>query len=93
MPTSPACSRNRGKGQYGCTHYRRRVKFVTPCCDGEEWWCRHCHNKAKDTDEQVGLRCVKLDGGMTLEQRNRTIDTFTHNPGACAAHTVTWMNV
>jgi hypothetical protein len=32
--------------------------------------------------EQVGLRCVKLDGGMTLEQRNRTIDTFTHNPGA-----------
>jgi hypothetical protein len=31
---------------------------------------------------QVGLWCVKLDGGMSLEQRNRTIDEFTHNPGA-----------
>jgi SNF2 family DNA or RNA helicase len=31
---------------------------------------------------QVGLRCVKLDGSMSLEQRNRTIDEFTHNPGA-----------
>ena len=26
----PRC-RNRGKGQYGCSHYRRRVKFITPC--------------------------------------------------------------
>lgn len=25
------CCRNRGKGQYGCSHYRRRVKFITPC--------------------------------------------------------------
>lgn len=29
---------------------------------------------------QVGLRCVRLDGGMALEARNRTIDEFSHNP-------------
>jgi hypothetical protein len=55
MPYPQPCLlayRNRGRGQYGCSHYRRRVKFITPCCD-EEWWCRHCHNKAKDTEEQV----------------------------------------
>lgn len=53
-PVSPTlCCRNRSKGQYGCPHYRRRVRFITPCCD-EEWWCRHCHNRAKDTEEQVG---------------------------------------
>lgn len=52
--------RNRGKGQYGCTHYRRRVRFITPCCD-EEWWCRHCHNKSKDTDEQDWQKKHELD--------------------------------
>ncbi|KAL4441825.1 hypothetical protein ABPG77_003741 [Micractinium sp. CCAP 211/92] len=52
--------RNRGKGQYGCTHYRRRVRFITPCCN-EEWWCRHCHNKAKDTDEQDWQKKHELD--------------------------------
>ncbi|KAL4856014.1 E3 ubiquitin-protein ligase [Chlorella vulgaris] len=52
--------RNRGRGQYGCSHYRRRVKFITPCCD-EEWWCRHCHNKAKDTEEQDWQRKHELD--------------------------------
>lgn len=29
---------------------------------------------------QVGIRCVKLDGGMSLEQRNRVIATFSHDP-------------
>jgi hypothetical protein len=23
--------RDRGRGEYGCRHYRRRVKFITPC--------------------------------------------------------------
>ena len=23
--------RGRGKGEYGCKHYRRRVRFLTPC--------------------------------------------------------------
>lgn len=55
-----AAVRNRGKGQYGCTHYRRRVRFITPCCN-EEWWCRHCHNKAKDTDEQDWQKKHELD--------------------------------
>jgi hypothetical protein len=26
-----AAIRHRGRGQYGCRHYRRRVRFITPC--------------------------------------------------------------
>ena len=52
--------RNRGHGQYGCRHYRRRVRFITPCCD-EEWWCRHCHNEAKYQQEQDWSRKHELD--------------------------------
>lgn len=45
--------RNRGVGEYGCAHYRRRAKLVAPCwcvsaCDEarmEMWWlaciCEH----------------------------------------------------
>ena len=25
----------RGKGKYGCEHYRRRCKLVAPCCDSK----------------------------------------------------------
>ncbi len=34
-------------------HYKRRCRLVAPCC-GEVFWCRHCHNAAKDDGEQVG---------------------------------------
>eukprot|EP00889_Picochlorum_renovo_P005973 jgi/Picre1/33003/NNA_008330.t1 len=37
-------------GEYGCKHYRRRVKFVAPCC-GMICWCRHCHDEEKNRDE------------------------------------------
>ncbi|KAK2380204.1 CHY-type/CTCHY-type/RING-type Zinc finger protein [Trifolium repens] len=35
---------------FGCTHYRRRCKIITPCCN-EVFGCRHCHNEAKNSDE------------------------------------------
>lgn len=44
--------RQRGLGEYGCKHYRRRVKFVAPCC-GMICWCRHCHDEEKNRDEPV----------------------------------------
>mmetsp|Transcript_46514 Transcript_46514/g.131497 ORF Transcript_46514/g.131497 Transcript_46514/m.131497 type:complete len:271 (-) Transcript_46514:33-845(-) len=31
----------------GCRHYRRRCRIVAPCC-GKAFWCRHCHNEAKN---------------------------------------------
>ncbi|GBF97018.1 hypothetical protein Rsub_09491, partial [Raphidocelis subcapitata] len=40
-----------GLGKHGCEHYRRRCRLVAPCC-GEVFWCRHCHNAAKDDGEQ-----------------------------------------
>ena len=33
-----------------------------------------------DKNQQVGIRCVKLEGSMSLEQRSRAIDSFTHDP-------------
>ena len=35
-------ARDRGKGQHGCQHYRRRCKLVAPCC-GESFWCASLH--------------------------------------------------
>ncbi|KDD73818.1 hypothetical protein H632_c1816p1 [Helicosporidium sp. ATCC 50920] len=39
-----------GEGQHGCSHYRRRAKLVTPCCD-RVFWCRHCHNEEMNDAE------------------------------------------
>lgn len=36
------------EGNFGCTHYKRRCKIKTPCCD-EIFDCRHCHNEAKNS--------------------------------------------
>jgi len=41
---------DRGLGEYGCPHYRRRVKLVAPCC-GDIVWCRHCHDEEKSHTE------------------------------------------
>ncbi|GJP51048.1 hypothetical protein CLOM_g10218 [Closterium sp. NIES-68] len=43
----------KGCGEYGCAHYRRRCKIKAPCCD-EVFDCRHCHNDAKSHSEDKG---------------------------------------
>lgn len=30
--------------EYGCVHYKRRAKFVTPCCK-KIYSCRYCHDE------------------------------------------------
>ncbi|KAD5803417.1 hypothetical protein R6Q59_024382 [Mikania micrantha] len=35
-------------GHFGCIHYKRRCKIRAPCCD-EIFYCRHCHNEAKNS--------------------------------------------
>jgi hypothetical protein len=41
---------------------------------------------------QVGVACVRLDGSMSLEQRDTVIKTFTNDPkvssGCCQGHHV-----
>ncbi|PWA94064.1 CHY-type/CTCHY-type/RING-type Zinc finger protein [Artemisia annua] len=39
---------NTDEGNFRCTHYKRRCKIKTPCCD-EIFDCRHCHNEAKNS--------------------------------------------
>ncbi|KAL4354184.1 hypothetical protein GQ457_06G009010 [Hibiscus cannabinus] len=40
----------KGYGEFGCSHYRRRCKIRAPCCD-EIFDCRHCHNESKNSME------------------------------------------
>ncbi|XP_044483152.1 E3 ubiquitin-protein ligase RZFP34-like isoform X2 [Mangifera indica] len=52
-----------GYGDFGCSHYRRRCKIRTPCCD-EIFGCRHCHNESKvicslcATEQDVQQHCI-----------------------------------
>ncbi|CAG9462512.1 unnamed protein product [Pedinophyceae sp. YPF-701] len=39
-----------GCDEHGCEHYRRRCKLRCPDCD-ELFWCRFCHNAAKNDEE------------------------------------------
>lgn len=55
-----AAARDRGKGLYGCKHYRRRVMLIAPCCN-EKFWCRHCHNEAKYQEESDWKQKHELD--------------------------------
>lgn len=36
------------EADYGCPHYKRRVKFVSPCC-GRVYYCRICHDENEQT--------------------------------------------
>ncbi|CAO2183052.1 unnamed protein product [Urochloa humidicola] len=38
----------KGKMQYGCSHYKRRCRIRAPCCN-EIFDCRHCHNEVKNS--------------------------------------------
>ncbi|XP_059616480.1 RING finger and CHY zinc finger domain-containing protein 1 [Phlebotomus argentipes] len=33
-----------GEKRVGCAHYKRRAKFVTPCCN-KTYMCRYCHDE------------------------------------------------
>ncbi|KAJ8955829.1 hypothetical protein NQ318_005372 [Aromia moschata] len=62
----------------GCAHYKRKSKFVTPCC-GKVYTCRFCHDEAEDhpinrkevtelicavceTRQFVSANCIKCGG-------------------------------
>eukprot|EP00922_Rhytidocystis_sp_ex-Travisia-forbesii_P065383 GHVS01097159.1.p1 GENE.GHVS01097159.1~~GHVS01097159.1.p1 ORF type:complete len:380 (-),score=65.24 GHVS01097159.1:131-1270(-) len=44
----------------GCVHYRRKCQVIAPCC-GEQFWCRHCHNEIKNTQEKDPKKAHELD--------------------------------
>ncbi|KAK9827252.1 hypothetical protein WJX81_003160 [Elliptochloris bilobata] len=58
--------RERGRGEYGCVHYRRRCRMVAPCC-GEVFWCRHCHNEVKTANEWDPAKRHELDRAAVRE--------------------------
>lgn len=49
---------------YGCEHYKRKSKFVTPCCN-KVYTCRFCHDKEEthtvNRKEVTELICVLCD--------------------------------
>lgn len=54
------------QGQHGCKHYRRRCKFMAPCCQ-QEFWCRHCHNEDKHQNEPDPTKRHELDRKSVTE--------------------------
>ena len=49
-----------GEAGRGCLHYRRGCKLVGPCC-GESFWCRFCHDAAKEHGSSATDPPHKLD--------------------------------
>ncbi|XWS59608.1 hypothetical protein CRYUN_Cryun08bG0136800 [Craigia yunnanensis] len=48
MMSNSSSIMEKGYGEFGCSHYRRRCKIRAPCCD-EIFDCRHCHNESKNS--------------------------------------------
>ncbi|KAL6261726.1 hypothetical protein P5V15_006814 [Pogonomyrmex californicus] len=52
------------KNNYGCEHYKRKSKFVTPCCN-KVYTCRFCHDEQEthtvNRKEVTELICVLCD--------------------------------
>ena len=48
------------EGGRGCQHYRRGCKLVSPCCD-TAFWCRFCHDAAKENGPLTDGQPHKLD--------------------------------
>lgn len=40
----PKEKQDEGEKRVGCAHYKRRAKFVTPCCN-KFYMCRYCHDE------------------------------------------------
>ncbi|KAG4133201.1 hypothetical protein ERO13_D08G082300v2 [Gossypium hirsutum] len=45
---SPQRSKDFGKHEHGCDHYKRRCKILAPCCN-KIFPCRHCHNETSNS--------------------------------------------
>nr|KJB23197.1 hypothetical protein B456_004G086200 [Gossypium raimondii] len=45
---SPQRSKDFGKQEHGCDHYKRRCKILAPCCN-KIFPCRHCHNETSNS--------------------------------------------
>ncbi|XP_052896133.1 RING finger and CHY zinc finger domain-containing protein 1 [Anopheles moucheti] len=41
---SSAAEQDENEKRVGCAHYKRRAKFVTPCCN-KFYMCRYCHDE------------------------------------------------
>ncbi|CAG5088531.1 Similar to RZFP34: Probable E3 ubiquitin-protein ligase RZFP34 (Oryza sativa subsp. japonica) [Cotesia congregata] len=55
---------NDSEEHYGCDHYKRKSKFVTPCCN-KVYTCRFCHDEQEahtvNRKEVTELICVLCD--------------------------------
>lgn len=64
-------SQDESKGIYQCSHYMRKCKFYTPCCESI-YRCRYCHDAEKDhvlTKENVTqLVCEDCNTIQPLQQ-------------------------
>ncbi|KAJ8976517.1 hypothetical protein NQ317_009086 [Molorchus minor] len=56
---------------FGCAHYKRKSKFVTPCCQ-KIYVCRFCHDEAEDhtvdRKEVTELVCAVCDTRQSVDR-------------------------
>ncbi|CAK9199530.1 unnamed protein product [Sphagnum troendelagicum] len=77
-----------GLNDYGCLHYRRRCRIRAPCCN-EIFDCRHCHNEAKNVNEEDPSRCHELPRHFvervicSLCDQEQNVQQVCENCGVC----------
>lgn len=63
---------------YGCEHYKRKCKLITPCCN-KLYYCRFCHDedidiRSLETIHEIDregiehVRCIECDYEQTVRQ-------------------------
>jgi len=59
---------------YRCKHYKRKCKFVTPCCDGL-YRCRFCHDEEQDhtlrRDDVTQVECSRCNHRQEVRETCR----------------------
>ncbi|KAL0278919.1 UNVERIFIED_CONTAM: hypothetical protein PYX00_000595 [Menopon gallinae] len=62
----------------GCSHYKRRAKFVTPCCDNV-YYCRFCHdeneNHKLNRKEVTTLLCTSCNNRQKVQEQCEVCNT------------------
>merc|ERR1711892_1609720 len=62
---------------FSCQHYRRKCKFVTPCCDGL-YRCRFCHDEEQShtlrRDDVTMVECSQCGERQDVQERCQKCD-------------------
>ncbi|CAK9882569.1 unnamed protein product [Sphagnum jensenii] len=88
MPHKSDSSSTHSSSNDLCAHYRRRCRIRAPCCN-EIFDCRHCHNEAKNANEEDPLKRHDLPRHLvkqvicSLCDHEQDVQQVCENCGVC----------